>query len=1162
MKRLNFACSLIATFTLLSGFGFGQAQDGVSPHSAWDGEVNITNQNLLFSIPVFKKFDFTYNLTVNNYAQVVPGGGNFWTINTDLVGAATGSGKSSFKGGLEQCDPGPPPVNSNHYTNWAFTDSLGTKHYFPFETESDPGACLGYGQTGSGVALDGSGYYMSVVNGNQASVWDVAGNVPTFSFGVTTPDGINAASYDGVWPVSLVLTNGSGSPATYTWKDASGANKTVQVNYSAKTKQTAFGCTITEIGPGTAYVPTSVSLPDSSSYTITYETTPGHSPNITGRIASIRYPTGGTTSYTYTGGNNGVDCSRKFVPVLTKTTPSGVKTFTHTYGNPQSTVTVVDEAGNQADYSVTDGYYSIGLLNSAKFYTGNGGGKTLLSTTVYSYIGGWNVWLQQEDADTTPAGKSNFSRVEKKWSASGNLTETSLYDYGLVLVSKTALVYGSYSGGTCNLIGTNVIRNKVCSSITTNGSGAPVATTYNTYDSKGHNTQTQQWVGGVNYLTSYASYNPTTGALETTQAPNGTIATITNGACNSLLPTSVSVGGLSGSRDWDCTGGVVKSITDANSQQTSFTHADPFWRQDSVTDPALVTTTTTYTPNTTESKLNFNGSVSTRDNLTTLDSSGRPIVDQTKKSQSSTSYDTVSRTYDAASRPYTVSVPCATTAGATCPTVASTQTYDGLGRPLVNTNNITLGTITNVYTANDVLSTIPAGTGGTELSKKKQAEYDGLGRLVSVCEITSAPGSSDCGQTVAANGFKTSYVYDALGRILSVTQGSQTRSFVYDGLGRKTSETNPELGTNGANGTVSYTYDSATGCTGSSAGALIKTQDPVGNVTCRQYDSLQRLTSITYSGPYSANTPTKTFVYDSASVNGQSMAFANGRLAEAYTGAHSTDLGFSYDARGQIATLYESTPHSGGFYTINQSHWENGSLKTLNGIGLPTFTYNLEGEGSVSTVSASTGTNPVSATAYNAASQVTSVTFGSNDVASFSYVNVGQAMSKYQETINGTATFGSLTWNTNGSLKKLAITDPFNTPDSHTCTYVYDDSARVSSATCGTTWAQTFTYDRYGNITKGGNSAWTPGYNPVNNHYALPQVTYDLNGNLTNDSFHNYTWDADGHTMSVDSTTCGVNGVCLTYDALGRQVERTNGAGFVQYVYVGTTKLALMNAQT
>jgi RHS repeat-associated protein len=122
---------------------------------------------------------------------------------------------------------------------------------------------------------------------------------------------------------------------------------------------------------------------------------------------------------------------------------------------------------------------------------------------------------------------------------------------------------------------------------------------------------------------------------------------------------------------------------------------------------------------------------------------------------------------------------------------------------------------------------------------------------------------------------------------------------------------------------------------------------------------------------------------------------------------------------------------------------------------------------------------------------------------------------------------------------------------------------------CGSTkWQQYFTYDAYGNIKKfvptgGTGISFQPTYGN-NNRYSgdLPGLSYDSNGNLLNDSFHVYTWDAAGQMKSVDSTTCGTNGVCLTYDALGRQVERTNGAGYVQYVYLGTTKLALMNGQT
>ena len=45
-----------------------------------------------------------------------------------------------------------------------------------------------------------------------------------------------------------------------------------------------------------------------------------------------------------------------------------------------------------------------------------------------------------------------------------------------------------------------------------------------------------------------------------------------------------------------------------------------------------------------------------------------------------------------------------------------------------------------------------------------------------------------------------------------------------------------------------------------------------GNVTCYAYDALHRLTAVTYpSGSYAAVTPQKHFVYDSATVNGQSM---------------------------------------------------------------------------------------------------------------------------------------------------------------------------------------------------------------------------------------------------------------------------------------------------
>ena len=86
------------------------------------------------------------------------------------------------------------------------------------------------------------------------------------------------------------------------------------------------------------------------------------------------------------------------------------------------------------------------------------------------------------------------------------------------------------------------------------------------------------------------------------------------------------------------------------------------------------------------------------------------------------------------------------------------------------------------------------------------------------------------------------------------------------------------------------------------------------------------------------------FVYDGAIVNGQTMATAKGRMSEAYTAtcqtcSKSTDLGFSYTARGEVATTYESTPNSSGYYNVGMTYWPNAMVNTMSSPSFPTFTY-------------------------------------------------------------------------------------------------------------------------------------------------------------------------------------------------------------------------------
>jgi hypothetical protein len=113
----------------------------------------------------------------------------------------------------------------------------------------------------------------------------------------------------------------------------------------------------------------------------------------------------------------------------------------------------------------------------------------------------------------------------------------------------------------------------------------------------------------------------------------------------------------------------------------------------------------------------------------------------------------------------------------------------------------------------------------------------------------------------------------------------------------------------------------------------------------------------------------------------------------------------------------------------------------------------LDGEGRYTKVTASSGTNPVTAVTYSTTStadplgSLLKVTFGSADFDSFTYNPESGRMATYTLSVNSVTDKGTLTWNTNGTLKTLAIVDGISgTSDSQTCNYVYDDAQRVSSA--------------------------------------------------------------------------------------------------------------------
>jgi RHS repeat-associated protein len=124
----------------------------------------------------------------------------------------------------------------------------------------------------------------------------------------------------------------------------------------------------------------------------------------------------------------------------------------------------------------------------------------------------------------------------------------------------------------------------------------------------------------------------------------------------------------------------------------------------------------------------------------------------------------------------------------------------------------------------------------------------------------------------------------------------------------------------------------------------------------------------------------------------------------------------------------------------------------------------------------------------------------------------------------------------------------------------YDDLGRLLSDNCGSVWAQTFSYDQYDNLTKAGSSTWNPGYNSANNHYNIG--SYDNSGNILNDTFHTYAWGPYNKMSSIDSSACGTNGECVTYDALGRIVETSAGGVNTELWYTQMGKTVYMHGAT
>ncbi|HXZ81738.1 MAG TPA: RHS repeat-associated core domain-containing protein, partial [Terriglobales bacterium] len=1016
-----------------------------------------------------------------------------------------------------------------------------------------------------------------------ATINDSNGNVIT----VTTNSGTTTFT-DTLGTTALTASGTPPGNVTYCYPSPTNPSQQTcfTVTYSQYTVQTHFLCSgINEYSsPSPVSFITGITLPGGGSYSIGYEQTPGFgSGYVTGRINSISIPTGAAITYTYTGGNNGVECADGSTAGITRQINNNGSVATWTYtrsgSTPNWTTTVTDPQTNQTQINFKTDTNNLNYYETSRTVTDHTLGLLKTIVTCYNSCNNNALTLPVTDLYTYTEFPNTSGRTSLVHTALdptyGRVTETDEYDFGSkgsgtqgALLRKTTMQYASLGAiadhpsqvtvydGNAHVKAQTTYSYDQWGPATTTGTPQHISVS----GPRGMLTTLQRWTQGSNWITDQFYYFDT-GMLDWRWDPNGSQEYYTYGDCgNSFLTNDSRYGGLHTSAHWDCNGGLLLWTKDENSRQTTYTYGDAnYWRATEIDYPDGGQTTFTYYTAApvpwavvTTQKIDSGGR--TLSTTTQYDGLGRSMLQFSTDPDASGGNDYVGIGYDSLGRVSAVSNPYATTSDPTYGTTV--YSYDSLDR-ITKITRPDNNTVLYSYSGAAV-STQDEGNGNIRVQRISQV--DGLGRITSVCELSSntlvgsngSPGA--CGQDIAATGFLTLYTYDSPVNTMQIAQpGLNNRSITYDGLSRVVSETNPE------SGTTTYFYDTG------SPGDLYQRVRPSPNqnagytlTTTYSYDQLHRLTQIQYSDnnpspPYT--TPGTTFQYDQTSIWGVTPQNPLGRLTHTYRGSGNSCAGnvLSYDAMGRVVNEWQQTPTQCGGNTTwpvsysydylgNLLSWSNGMGPTLNN------TYNTAGRLLTvsSSLSDSSHPNPLltgasdhpSGVKYNPLAQVVSAKFGDGMSDTLSYDSRGRLSS----VLNGNLVYSlGLTYNPNSTVK--VSNESYNKK----WTYSYDEFNRLQTAS-KTGQGFSYDYDRYGNRWHQNVTAGS-GYNilysfDANNHITPDNyVTYDAAGNVISDGSNNYTYDAEGMVISANNG----NGRYF-YDAFNRRVQRIYGSTY-DYAY-------------
>ena len=469
----------------------------------------------------------------------------------------------------------------------------------------------------------------------------------------------------------------------------------------------------------------------------------------------------------------------------------------------------------------------------------------------------------------------------------------------------------------------------------------------------------------------------------------------------------------------------------------------------------------------------------------------------------------------------------------------ATTNYDGLGR-VTDVTTPDGATSSTQYMANRVRQTDPA-------SKWRESTSDSLGRIVSVKE-----GNSNI----------TNYTYNAMGKLLTVTQDTQTRQFTYNDVGWLLSATNPE------SGTITYGHDAVGNVTSREMG---------GSTTTYAYDAIHRLTSTTYSG---ASTQNVAHTY-------HSVAPYIGFLASVGNSISTTSYP-SYDGKGRVLRSVQAIEGSGtgGGPASFEFDYAYDLVGNLTEMKLPSgrrVATDWSITGHTKSVSGQLGqAAPVpyfTNAKYAAHGGLTEAQLGNQLWERWSYLPDRLLPWKVQVGTESSASSASElqfsycvgAWGSSCATNNGNLTGQKIQPLHVTQSYTYDAVNRLKTASesfidSTTSWNEGYDYDRYGNLwwssssgSLGTRNVMMPEsadwYRSGNNRLLPPSndptatveaLHYDAAGNLKKYGLLDLEYDRENRLAK--STGSGVTE--YKYDGLGRRVVKDHTAGAkTYYVY-------------